>query len=129
MARVVLVAGVALCALGVLGIVLHLLRRGRWRTLRSSAELYRRARQALDSSVDATAAGSAVEIGREALEAWTAAGTPPTSARLRLRVAGLAMAYADGLRRAGRPEDALPHLIAAQAVVAERADADPARHR
>ncbi|NUT03188.1 MAG: hypothetical protein HOV76_06885 [Hamadaea sp.] len=140
MARVVLVAGVALCALGVLGIVLHLLRRDRWRALRSSAELYQRARLALGSAVDTTVAGQtaadrsaeidrAVEIGRQALEAWTAAGTPPTSAGLRVRVAGLAIAYAEDLRTAGRPEDALVHLTAAQAVLAERADADPARYR
>ncbi|MCP2321783.1 tetratricopeptide (TPR) repeat protein [Hamadaea flava] len=140
MARVVLVAGVALCALGVLGIVLHLVRRGRWRTLRSSAELYQRARLTLTSAVDTTVVGQtpvdrsaevdrAVEIGQQALDAWKSAGTPPTSAALRVRVAGLALAYADDLRDAGRAEAALAHLAAAQQVLAERVDADPVRHR
>jgi tetratricopeptide (TPR) repeat protein len=116
-----LIAGVVLCALGVLGIVVHLLRRGRWRTLRSAATLYQ---QALTVEI-----GRSAEPAQQALTAWQAAGTPPTSARLRVRVIGLATAYAERLRGAGRPGEALTHLTAAEQALAERVDADPTRFR
>ena len=136
MARVVLVVGVALCALGLIGITLHLLRRGSWRRLRSAAELYRRAVNTL--TADLTSAGEglpeppgvrSVDLGRQALAAWAEAGTPPTSARLRVKIVTLAAGFAEGLREVGRDADALTHLSAAGAALRERVDAAPARFR
>jgi len=122
--RVVLVVGVALCALGLLGLTVHLLRRGRWRRLRSAADLYQRAADAL-----ATHPESAVDLGRQALAAWAEAGTPPTSARLRVKVLTEAIGFAAALRETGRDADALIHLSAAEVVLRERVDAAPARFR
>src|SRR5215218_5985519 len=120
LARVVLVVGVALCALGLLGMTLHLLRRGRWRQLRSAAELYQRATQTLSADPQ-----SAVDLGRQALTTWAEAGTPPTSARLRVQIVCLAVGLAGDLRETGRDADALTHLSAAEAALRERVDAAP----
>lgn len=128
MTRVMLVAGVALCAAGLIGVVLHVLTRPRRRQLRQARDLYADAEGALLAGVVA----SAVELGRRALATWTqATGAADVAGDARLRTAVLigATRFAAGLHEAGRPGDALLHLTAAEAGLRERMDADPARHR
>ncbi|NUT36262.1 MAG: hypothetical protein HOV79_24660, partial [Hamadaea sp.] len=129
MTRVMLVAGVALCAAGLIGIVVHVLTRPRRRLLRQARELYADAEGALLAGVT----GSAVELGRRALATWTeatgAAADATGHARLRTAVLIGATRFAAGLHEAGRSGDALLHLTAAEAGLRERMDADPAGHR
>jgi tetratricopeptide (TPR) repeat protein len=124
-AKIVLIAGLALVAAGVLGIGLQFLRRPRRRRLREAKAFYRRALQLLDSRDDS----GAVAMGREAAAAWTSAGLTIAAPRLVARLAALSGELGAALHHLGRDEDAVIHLAAAEAAYRERADAVPARYR
>jgi tetratricopeptide (TPR) repeat protein len=124
-AKIVLIAGLALFAAGVLGIGWQFLRRPRRRRLREATAFYRRALQLLDSGDDS----GAVVTGREAVAAWTSAGPTIASPRLVARLAALSGELGASLHDLGRDEDAVVHLAAAEAAYRERADAAPSRFR
>jgi tetratricopeptide (TPR) repeat protein len=124
-AKILLIAGMALCAAGVLGITWQFLRRPRRRRLREALAFYRRGVQLLDQG-DVT---GAVAMGREAVETWTGAGPTIAAPRLVAVLARLAMELGAGLHGAGRDEDAVIHLVAAEAALRDRVDAAPARYR
>jgi tetratricopeptide (TPR) repeat protein len=124
-ARISLIVGVALCALGVLGVVVQVLRRPSRRALRQAAAFYRRAVELQDAGdVD-----GGVAMGGEALATWTGAGDTVAAPGLRTTLIRLAVRLARGLHTAGRSEEAVTHLVAAQAAVGDRLDAAPEQVR
>lgn len=125
MAKIVLIAGLALCLAGVLGIGWQFLRRPRRRKLAEAKAFYRRALQLLDSSDE----DGALAMGREAVVTWTSAGPTIASPRLVARLAALSSELGAALHDLGRDEDARIHLTAAEAAYRERADAVPGRYR
>lgn len=125
MAKIVLIAGLALCLAGVVGIVVQFLRRPRRRRLAEARAFYRRAAELLDQgTVD-----DALAMGREAVTTWMEVGPTIASPRLVARLATLAGDFGTDLHEIGRDTDAVIHLTAAETALRERVDAAPSRYQ